>query len=139
MSDETAAEPQTERRRRANAPGGRKHKHEVKVTPEEEGRLLRLALAQRVTIPRLLVETTLASETGETVTERRNAIGKLFELHRLLAAVSNNVNQIAKATKATGEWQPETAATLAAVRRTVVRIEDTIDGLSGARARTALP
>jgi hypothetical protein len=93
MSDETAAEPQTERRRRANAPGGRKHKHEVKVTPEEEGRLLRLALAQRVTIPRLLVETTLASETGETVTERRNAIGKLFELHRLLAAVSNNVRQ----------------------------------------------
>ena len=74
----------------------------MKVTPEEEGRLLRLALAQRVTIPRLLVETTLASETGETVTERRNAIGKLFELHRLLAAMSNNVNQIAKATNATG-------------------------------------
>ena len=119
MSDETAAEPQTERRRRANAPGGRKHKHEVKVTPEEEGRLLRL-----------VVETTLASETGETVTERRNAIGKLFELHRLLAAVSNNVNQIAKATNATGQRQAETDATLAAVRRVAERIDAAVDELS---------
>ena len=130
MSDETAAAPQTERRRRANAPGGRRHKHEVKVTPEEEGRLLRLALAQRVTIPRLLVETTLASETGETVTERRNAIGKLFELHRLLAAVSNNVNQIAKATNAPGQRQAETDATLAAVRRVAERIDAAVDELS---------
>jgi hypothetical protein len=104
MSDETAAEPQTERRRRANAPGGRKHKHEVKVTPEEEGRLLRLALAQRVTIPRLLVETTLASETGE--------------------------NQIAKATNATGQRQAETDATLAAVRRVAERIDAAVDELS---------
>lgn len=130
MSDETATEPRAERRRRANAPGGRQHKHEVKVTAEEEGRLLRLALAQRVTIPRLLVETTLASETGETVTERRNAIGKLFELHRLLAAVSNNVNQIAKATNATGQRQPETDATLAAVRRVAERVDAAVDELS---------
>ena len=130
MSDETAAEARPERRRRANAPGGRQHKHEVKVTAEEEGRLLRLALAQRVTIPRLLVETTLAAETGETVTERRNAIAKLFELHRLLAAVSNNVNQIAKATNATGQRHPETDATLDAVRRVAERIDAAVDELS---------
>ena len=131
MSDETAAEPQTERRRRANAPGGRKHKHEVKVTPEEEGRLLRLALAQRVTIPRLLVETTLASETGETVTERRNAIGKLFDLHRLLAAVSNNVNQIAKAVNSTGgEVPPQTDAVMSALRATVQRVNVEIERFS---------
>jgi hypothetical protein len=102
----------------------------VKVTPEEEGVLLRLALAQRVTIPRLLVETALASEAGETVTERRNAIAKLFELHRLLAAISNNVNQIAKATNATGELHPEIKATLAAVRRTAERIDAAVDELS---------
>ena len=130
MSDETAAEARPERRRRANAPGGRQHKHEVKVTAEEEGRLLRLALAQRVTIPRLLVETTLAAETGETVTERRNAIAKLFELHRLLAAVSNNVNQIAKATNATGQRHSETDATLDAVRRVAERIDAAVDELS---------
>jgi hypothetical protein len=130
MSDETTDGRPSERRRRANVTGGRHARHEVKVSAEEEGRLLRLALAQGVTIPRLLVETTLASEAGETVTERRTAITKLFELHRLLAAVSNNVNQIAKATNATGEWQAETAAALDAVRRTAQRIDDAVDELS---------
>mgnify|MGYP007017075803 CR=1 FL=1 len=48
MSDETAAAHQPERRRRAQASGGRKHKHEVNVTTEEEGRLLHLPPAQRV-------------------------------------------------------------------------------------------
>ena len=52
------------------------------------------------------------------------------ELHRLLAAVSNNVNQMARATNATGEVQAEMSATLDAVRRTAVRIDDAIDGLS---------
>lgn len=118
------------RRRRENVAGGRQHRHEVKVSPEEEGRLLRLAAAQRVTIPRLLVEAALASEGGETPTERRRAIEELFALHRLLAAVSNNVNQIARVSNATGEVPGEFSATLAAVRRTAERIDDAIDGLS---------
>lgn len=130
MSDEETSGRPSERRRRANVAGGRHARHEVKVSAEEEGRLLRLALAQGVTVPRLLVEAALASEAGETVTERRNAITKLFELHRLLAAVSNNVNQIAKATNATGEWQAETAATLDAVRRIAQRIDVVVDELS---------
>ena len=83
-----------------------------------------------VTIPRLLVESALASATSETPTERRNAMAELFALHRLLAAVSNNVNQMARATNATGEVQAEMSATLDAVRRTAVRIDDAIDGLS---------
>lgn len=117
------------RQRRANAPGGRHHAHKVKVTPEEEGQLLRLAAAQHVTIPRLLVESALAAEAGETVTERRALLVELFAVHRLLAAVSNNVNQIARATNATGEWQRETAATLAKVRQVAERIDVTVDGL----------
>ena len=92
--------------------------------------LLRLAEAQRVTIPRLLVESTLAAAASETPTERRDAIAELFRLHRLLAAISNNVNQMAKATNATGQVQDELEATLRAVRRTAERIDDAIDGLS---------
>lgn len=130
MADEQINERPSERRRRANAAGGRRHFHKVGVTPEEEGRLARLALEQRVTIPRLLVEATLAAEAGETVTERRNTVAKLFELHRLLASISNNVNQIAKATNATGELQADTVATLDAVRRTALRIDDAVDALS---------
>lgn len=117
------------RRRRANVAGGRRHQHQVKVTPEEEGMLLRLAEAQHVTVPRLLVESALASASSETPTERRNALAELFALHRLLAGVASNVNQIARATNATGEVQAEMSATLAAVRRTAQRIDDTIDRL----------
>lgn len=62
-------------------------------------------------------ETTLAAETGEMLPGGgRNAIGKLFELHRLLAAVSNNASQIAKTTNATGERHPATDATRDAMR-----------------------
>ena len=100
------------------------------MTPEEEAVLLRLALAQGVTVPRLLVESALAAETGETSTERRNAIAELFRVHRLLAAISNNVNQMAKATNATGEVQDDLVETLRAVRRTAGRIDEGIDGLS---------
>lgn len=130
MSDETPGGRLFTRRRRANAPGGRQHRHEVKVTPEEEAVLLRLALAQEVTVPRLLVESALAAETGETSTERRNAIAELFRVHRLLAAISNNVNQMAKATNATGEVQQDLVETMRAVRRTAGRIDEGIDGLS---------
>lgn len=99
------------------------------MSPEEEGALLLRAKAQRVTIPRLLVESAL-SAAGETPTERRQAMVELFGLHRLLAAISNNVNQIAKATNATGELQGETVATLAKVREVAERIDEAIDGLS---------
>jgi len=121
----------SERRRRANVDGGRQHAHLVKVSPEEEGILARLAAAQRVSIPRLLVESAIASEhAGETPTERRNALGELFALHRLLAAVSNNVNQIARATNASGEVQEDMRWTLAKVRDTAERIDAAIDGLA---------
>ena len=92
--------------------------------------LLRLAAEQGVTVPRLLVESALAAEVGQTPSERRNAVAELFGLHRLLASISNNVNQMAKATNATGEVQAELGATLAAVRRTAERIDEAIDGLS---------
>ncbi|KRC42992.1 mobilization protein [Oerskovia sp. Root22] len=102
----------------------------MKVSPEEEGFLLRLAAEQHVTVSRLLVESALMSGAAETPTERKNAIATLFGLHRLLASISNNVNQIARATNATGEVHTELRATLDATRRTAERIDRAIDGLS---------
>lgn len=130
MSDESTKERQQGTGRRRRIPGGRPGRHNVRTSPEEEGSLQRLARAADMSVPRYLVESGLAVETGETVTERRIAIVKLFELHRLLAAVSNNVNQIAKATNATGQRQAETDATLAAVRRVAERIDAAVDELS---------
>lgn len=133
MAEEPAEEESTRRplarRRRANVAGGRHHKHEVKVSPEEEARLVRLAAKHRVSVPRLLVEAAL-TEARETPTERRNAIASLFGLHRLLGSIANNVNQMAKATNATGEVQADLRATMAAVRRTAERIDEAVDGLS---------
>jgi len=47
---------------------------------------------------------------------------------RLLAALSNNVNQMAKATNATGEVGRELSATVGAVRECALRIRATLEG-----------
>ncbi|MDA8440161.1 MAG: MobC family plasmid mobilization relaxosome protein [Propionibacterium sp.] len=130
MSEEPSAGERFSRRRRANAPGARRHAHQVKVTPEEEAQLLLRAAQQGVTVPRFLVESALAAAPGETTTERREVIALLFRQYRLLAAVSNNVNQIAKATNATGEVHVELVSTLAAVRGLAERIDSAVDELS---------
>lgn len=121
--------PRRARRRRANVPGGRHHVHKVRVTPEEEALLLQRAEAQRITVARLLVEAALSGDS-DNATERRNLLEELFAVHRLLASLANNVNQIARATNATSEVQPETRASLAAVRRVAERLDDLVDELS---------
>ncbi len=118
------------RRRRANAKGGRHHRHEVKVTPEEEARLLLVAQGLGVTVSRLLVESALASERGETATERARLLTELFAVHRTLAGVANNVNQIAKKLHATGELAVETGVVLGEARAVMSRIDGLIDGLA---------
>ncbi|MEL7978373.1 MobC family plasmid mobilization relaxosome protein [Isoptericola sp. F-RaC21] len=130
MDEQTPGGRQLSRRRRANFDGGRQHFHKVRVSPEEEGMLVRLAAAQQVTVPRLLVESALAGKSSETPAERRNAMVELFALHRLLANIANNINQIAKVANATGEVQAELSAVLDATRRTASRIDEAIDGLS---------
>ncbi|GAB2471229.1 plasmid mobilization relaxosome protein MobC [Xylanimonas ulmi] len=102
----------------------------MRVSDAEEGYLRRLALAHRVSVQRLLVESTMVAGAGESLADRRAVIANLFGLYRLAANIANNVNQIAKATNATGEVQAELAATLDAVRRVAVRIDAQIDELS---------
>lgn len=100
------------------------------MSPEEEALLQQLAQAQGVSVPRLLVETALASPGGETPTQRRDVLAQLFGVYRLLGSIANNVNQIAKATNATGEVSAELVETMRAVRRVAERVDATIDGLA---------
>lgn len=138
MSETTAVAGQTSRpraralarRRRENAPGGRRHRHSVLVTPEEEGVLVRLAAEQGVTVPRLLVEAATAERVGETASDRRELLTELFGVHRALGAVGNNLNQLTRAANATGDLAVELEHTLAAVRRQLVRLDDAVDGLA---------
>lgn len=141
MSEQTeagtaAVERAPKPRRRRRVEGGRQHRHEVKVTPEEEGQLVRLALRYRVSIPKLLVDSALAggaSNAAANESVREELLAQLFSAHRLLAGIANNVNQIARATNATNEIQPATEATLAKVREVAVRIDGLVDELSEAR------
>ncbi|EWT06218.1 mobilization protein [Intrasporangium chromatireducens Q5-1] len=131
--DGTGARPSTRRRKRVE--GGRRHRHEVKVTPEEEGQLLALALRYRVSVPKLLIDSALAggaANAAANASVRDELLTELFKAYRVLAGIANNVNQIARATNATGEAQAETSATLAAVRRTAERIDGLIDQLAEA-------
>ena len=91
--------------------------------------LLRLAAEQGVTVPRLLVESALAGDRA-TAAERRDGIVELFAIRRLLAGVSNNVNQVAKKANAASEFPVEAAAVLDAVRRLVPRISAAAEALA---------
>jgi len=126
MSDDTPPRKRLGRRRRANVRGGRRHSHMVRVTPEEEALLAQLAEQQRVSVPRLMIETTLAA-TGETPVRRREAITELFAIRRHLAGVTTNVNQLARAANIDGRLPVGMAAALEDVRLVAGKIDATLD------------
>lgn len=105
------------RRRRANVKGGRVAEHRVKVSAEEELALAKRSKEAGVTVARLLVEAALSDGDGKTSVQRRDELTELFHIRRLLASVSNNVNQIARAANAGHGVDGELKHTLAAVDR----------------------
>ncbi len=129
MTDSPTPKKQLARRRRTNVAGGRQHSHRVKVTEFEEARLAQLAEAHRVSVPRLLIEAALA-ESGETSTQRREAMAELFAIRRALAGTANNVNQIARVANAEGRVSAELAATLGELDARLRAIDAAIDGLA---------
>ena len=119
------------RRRAENEPGVRQFRHEVKVTAEEEARLVVLSKQQRVTIPRLLVSSALSRDTARiTVEQQRELLTELFAVHRLLGNMANNVNQVAKAVNSTGDVPPQTPHVYNAAFNAIRRVNETIDKLS---------
>ena len=131
MSDPTSPKKKLRRRRRANVAGGRLKSHVVRVSDGEEAQLLVMAKGE-VTIPRLLVETTLASG-GETPTEMRAAIAELFRVRRELTGMATNVNQIAHAVNIDGLLPVGTAATVARIKEVVDDVDAVIERLAAAR------
>jgi hypothetical protein len=116
------------RRRRPRVAGGRTGNHRVRVSAEEEAVLQQLAAAQGVDVVELLVESALAGDR-ETAAMRREAMAELFRVAKLLGSISNNVNQLARHANSGPTFPADAAATLAAVRRLLPRVEETIDGL----------
>jgi mobilization protein MobC len=129
----------TSGRRQVRAVGRvRAHAHRVKVTAEQEARLVELAGVRGITVARLLVESALAGG-ADSAAERAGVVAELSVLGAALGRVGVNVNQIARVTNATGEAQPATEATLGAVRVVAARLAVVLDGLDeahGSRRRT---
>jgi Bacterial mobilisation protein (MobC) len=105
-------------RRRANLPGGpRRHRVVVRVSDGELAELQALAGERGVSVPAVLVQSTLAGglEAAGAFEQLREELGLAL---RLVASISGNVNQLARqANTAAGgvEASPVTAAQLAAV------------------------
>lgn len=116
--------------RQRRQPGGRRHKHTVRLSDEEQELIVARAAAAGVSVPRLLVESALAGD-AQTASERRALTTEFLGARRLLAAVGNNVNQLAMAANATGEIPPEIGATLHAVARVTARLEAAVADLTG--------
>ncbi|WP_308116106.1 plasmid mobilization protein [Rhodococcoides corynebacterioides] len=116
------------RSRQSNVVGGRVHRHVVKLTDEQELAVQAAARVQGVTVARLLADSALKAPRASV---SREDLTELFDTTRLIGALGNNLNQIAKVANSTGELVPETAATLAAVRRVFDRVRTLPRELTG--------
>nr|WP_067067549.1 plasmid mobilization relaxosome protein MobC [Carbonactinospora thermoautotrophica] len=105
----------------------------MRLSDEEKEKIAARAEALGVSIQRLLVESALAG-SAQTVTERRALVAELLGVRRLVAALGNNINQLARVANATGAAPPELAAAAAAVARAMARLDATVAGVSGRRS-----
>lgn len=111
------------RRRRANATAGpRRHRIVIAHNDEEMAMVKAMAAVQGISPQRLYVRALTTGGT-EAAAKMQRIRDELAATRRLLAAVSNNVNQIAVAANATGGVGDELTMTLHAVRRVAQRLD----------------
>lgn len=79
------------RERQANVPGGRPHRHIVKLSDAEHEDLTRRAAEVGVSVPRLLVES--ARDSGKVEAGRAFAALQLLEFDDQIRRIGANVNQ----------------------------------------------
>lgn len=119
-----------DRKRQPNALGGRSVRREVKLTVEQDLQLSIMADELDVSVPRLLVESTLAQSRGETAAERREMLTALFQVQRSIAAVGNNLNQIARAANVSGELEGDLSSLIQHIRGSMKNLDELISSLS---------
>ena len=117
------------RQRRANVDGGREKSYRVYVTADEDAQLRARAVVADVTVPRFLFESAMDANI-ETSTDRKKAIAELFALTRLMATVSNNVNQLARYANTEGRFPADADAVVAEYRALAGKVEGVIEKLA---------
>lgn len=124
-----------ERMRQANVEGGRTVRREVRLSELEDNALLVAANAAGMTVQRFMVESALAQDHGETMTERRESLTRLMQLQGQLAAIGNNLNQLTKTANATGEVGRELTHSLAYLHRAVAAVTEAAETISKDQSR----
>lgn len=127
-------QPKASRRtRRANVLGGRTAKvRKIKMSPEEELLVARLAGEAGMTVQRYLMDLVQQKLGNRPADDRRQAAGGLIEVRRLLLNVGNNVNQIAHAVNIDGDiGAADLGGVLAEVRMVAARVDAAVDVLIG--------
>lgn len=119
-----------ERKRQINIEGGRTVERKVRISEFQDRAIVAAAAVQGMSVPRLMVESALAQEHGETMTERRESLTRLMQLQGQLAAIGNNLNQIAKTANATGEISRELTHSLAYLHRAVAAVTEAAETIS---------
>lgn len=127
------------RRRRENTPGGRREKIEVKVTDEEDALLRARASVAGMSVQRLMVSRALADPGSAPVDYevRRAAWEQACEVRNLIAAVGNNMNQIARNANTDAEIPEDFDAAVAATHRAMKRVLDAFGESFGFEGRPA--
>ncbi|GGI42704.1 hypothetical protein GCM10010988_40370 [Cnuibacter physcomitrellae] len=114
------------RSRRENSESPRDKRYVVYVNAEEQAALeARAVVAGGITVPRLLVESAMNANV-QTRSDVRKFIAGVFELQDGLAAIGNNVNQIAKYANTERVYPSDAEATFEEVRRVARLIEATV-------------
>jgi len=117
------------RQRRANVEGGREKSYRVYVTAEEDAQLCLRAKTSDVTVPRLLFESAMSAHV-ETSTARKAALAEMFRLTRLMANVSNNVNQLARYANTEGQFPADAKAVVEEYRALAGKVDEVMNRLA---------
>lgn len=120
---------QVRRVRAANVPGGRPHRCVVKLSDEEHADLTARAAAADMTVPRLLVESTLDAPSAEA--GRAQAVMALLELDDQIRRIGNNLNQLVRHAHQQQEIPERLEDALRAVTRACLSVDATARWVRG--------
>ncbi|WP_237739554.1 plasmid mobilization relaxosome protein MobC [Arthrobacter sp. TB 26] len=118
------------RRRRANIDGETQYVR-VSMSEQERTRLYVLEEQTGRSPSEILVSAALYAQSSDSLAERRALATEFMAARRYLAALSNNVNQLAKHANATDEFPEEARVAVGRVRAIADRMNGIIDGLAG--------
>ncbi|GAA0968949.1 plasmid mobilization relaxosome protein MobC [Actinocorallia libanotica] len=120
--------------RRRRVPGGRRHQHLVRFDDAEQTIVAAAAAEAGLTVPHFIAETVLLAVRRRdrlSIADRLALSGQLGAHQRLLRALGNNINQLARTANSTGTVPAEIAPALRAVVNLVDRMGAFLDDLEG--------